>query len=187
MSTSKYDIATAEARDKQSEEVDSIGSLFPAPNEDRPTWIGRVFASVGKWLRSPRSRIAPLVVACVALSAGCSTSGPKMAGALGGAVAGFVLYHNYKVAESERWEKEEVAAGRTPLSPTNEALIRSDPVGYGLATVGGGAFGYGVAAWAEDRADKDATVNNTTYNDNRTLPEPVEAEPEAEAETGAGE
>ena len=48
----KYDISEAEASDRAAREnVDHIGSLLPAPNEDRPSWLGRVFRAVAAWWR----------------------------------------------------------------------------------------------------------------------------------------
>jgi hypothetical protein len=155
--------ALAEAESKAAAEADRITELLPRLGEPRVGWFARVFGRVGGWLKKPRSRIGwALAVSAGLLCQGCSTSGPKMLGGIGGAAAGFVMYHNYKVAQSEAWEKDEVAAGRLPLSLTNEALIRSDPFGYGLATFGGGVFGWGVAAWAEDRAEGDTVVEGDT-------------------------
>jgi len=162
-------LAAAEARG------DRVTDLLPQPGEDRPMWIMRVVGSVLAWFRKPRSRIGWLLPVALAglLASGCSTSGPKVLGTIGGGVAGFVVYHNYRVAESERAEKEMEREGIIPLRQSNADLIRSDPVGYALATLGGSAFGYGATAWAEDRAKGGDTVT-TIHNDNRvTPPEPA--------------
>lgn len=162
-----------------------VSDLLPKVGEPRRMWIARVRLSlvtipsrIRKWLASPASRITlkALVMSTCILASGCATNGPRALGIVGGAVTGFTLYHNYKVAESERWEKEEVAAGRTPLRQSNMDLIREDPVGYSLAAFGGAAVGGGAVEWAAERAEGDDVVNNSTTINNPP-PDPVGVEP----------
>ena len=157
----KYDISEAEARDRAAREnLDSIGSLFPAPNEDRPTWIGRVFRAVAAWWRKPRSRIGLLLLCVAALCQGCATA----------------AWHNYNVAEAEAFERAELEAGRIPLVKTNGQIVQENLWGYVGAVALDGLMGYAVYKLVKPDDDGD-TVNNTTVNHNYP-PEP-EAEPEA--------
>lgn len=156
----KYDISEAETRDRAAREnLDSIGSLLPAPNEDRPTWIGRVFRAVAAWWRKPRSRIGLLLLCVAALCQGCATA----------------AWHNYNVAEAESFERAELEAGRIPLVKTNGQIIGEHLWGYAAAVAIDAATVYAVYRFVND--DDGDTVNNTTVNHNYP-PEP-EAEPEA--------
>lgn len=168
----------------EKEPEDKISTLAPQVGESRPMWIVRVLTSLRTWWNKPRSRIGlvgPLLAGCL-LCQGCATSAPRVVGALGGAAAGFVICHNYLVAEQVQYEHDEVAAGRLPLSPSNGEMIWQNKWLY-LGSVGaGGLTGWMVADWASDDADNGDTINNTTNNDNRTLPpEPVAEEPQGTA------
>lgn len=167
----------------EKEPEDKISTLAPQAGESRPMWIVRVLTSLRTWWNKPSSRIGlvgPLLAGCL-LCQGCATSAPRVVGALGGAAAGFVICHNYLVAEQTQYEHDEVAAGRLPLSPSNGEMIWQNKWLY-LGSVGaGGLTGWMIADWASDDADGGDVVNNTTVNnDNRTLP----AEPSAVDPTG---
>jgi hypothetical protein len=98
---SEYDLSVVEARDNILKAAREAGALADAiPGELGK--FARLWRWVSGWWRAPRSRIGLALVAAAVLSQGCATSGPTMAGAGVGALAGFVACHNYMVAESER-------------------------------------------------------------------------------------
>jgi hypothetical protein len=192
MNENGYSIADAErgdrikaARAAGAVSQDRVTDLLPVAGEDRPMWLMRVIGSLPAWWRKPRSRVGFVLALAGMLAQGCATSGPTVAGAAVGGLAGFVACHNYMVAESERFEKDEVAAGRIPLTKTNGDLMRDNWLVYAGSIGGGAAVGWGVARWAEDRAEGDDVDihNETTINE---APPIVEPEPEIEA-TDAGE
>jgi hypothetical protein len=179
-----YDLTDAEKMDKAKAAKLRVSDLLPAEGEARPFWVVRALSAAWRWLKSPARRIklGAMAVAGCLLCQGCATSGPRVAGAALGCIGGGIAVHNYLVAESERAEKEMVAEGLVPLRQSNWDLIRENAWLY-LGGIGaGGATGWIVTDWAIDSADGGDVVNNTTNNDNRTLPtEPVGVEPQGNA------
>lgn len=148
--------------DQTKTETDNVGSLLPAAGETKLGWGARILKLLTGWWRKPRSRVGFLLVATAILMQGCATA----------------AWHNYQVAEAEASERAQLEAGLIPLVKTNGDIVRDNWAGYvGGALLDGAALYF---AYKYIQRDTDQVVNNnTTNNDNRTLPpEPIYEEPQ---------